>query len=154
MVELRELERIHASLQLSGSLLQTGNCQVISHAQILFVMAVVHPPMSHPGAFWTLVTRFSVGSKAATLAHKTEGRKGRQPVKPLRRIGQEREFSLLRADDHIGVMSPIFDQWMHTSACAQLRWVETSPWTCRAILLASTCCLSNRAIASKWEVVK
>src|SRR5438874_11275368 len=55
-------------------------------------------------------------AKAPLLAHKTKRRERRQPRKPLRRIGNDRDFSLLWADEDVSASGSIFNQWDETAS--------------------------------------
>src|SRR6266852_7741694 len=106
---LSSLARVHVGLQGGCRLLQTIDRQVLRHAQMWLVVALMDDAMGLPGAGRTLVID-TAGGEATPFAHKPEGRHGSQPGKPLRGIGHQREFAFLRTDHHVLAVSAIFDQ--------------------------------------------
>ena len=56
------------------------------------------------------ITKLACGGKAALLVLKGESRQRAEPVKPLRRIGSEKEFADLGTDGHILAVGIIFNQ--------------------------------------------
>ena len=121
-----ELARFDVGWQDGSRLLQTIDRQVLRHAQMRFVVALMDDAMGLEGLGRPFVVD-AAGGEAATLAHKPEGRHRSQPGKPLRGIGHQREFAFLRTDHHILAVSSIFDQ-RKQRPCSLLRRVGTSLW--------------------------
>jgi len=129
MEKLSSLERVHASLKFRRHLLQTGDGQVVGGAQVVLVAATMEVAMGLPAASPLPSLGVAVGGKAPVWPNEAEGGERGQPVKPLRRLWSEREGSLMRTDEHIEALCPIFDQGDHAGARSQFRRQEVPPWT-------------------------
>jgi hypothetical protein len=74
---------------MAAHLLQTGDRQLIRDDQGVLVVVLVDPAMGSPGACWAPVLGVAVGGETHLLPHEAERGEGREPLKPLRRIGHE-----------------------------------------------------------------
>src|SRR5450631_1972700 len=89
-----------------------------------------------PGLDALTLAEFARGGEATVLALKREGNQGREPCKPLGRIGHEGKNALSWCNEHVVPISPIFNKRKCTRtssgavasslgwscSCSGLRW--------------------------------
>jgi hypothetical protein len=126
---LSELEHGDVRGKFSRHLLQTSERQMISHAQVVFVVTTVNAAMGGPTPGPLTSFRITISGKTALWPHETERGERGQPIKPLSRVRGELERTLLWADGYIETLCPIFDEGSDPGACSQFHWQEASPWT-------------------------
>ena len=119
------LARVQVRLEFGSRLHQTVDRQALGHAQMRFVEVLMDDAMSLEGSGRPFVVD-ATGREASALAHKTEGRYGSQPGKPLGRIWEQVQFALLRADHEIVATSSIFDERKQGTPSA-FRWMGQGP---------------------------
>jgi len=83
--------------------------------------------MGCPATLWSPMIGFSIGGKATSLlSNEAERGEGSRPVKPLRRIRQQVQLTVLRTDDDIVALSTVFNQRRHARPRTMLGGIEES----------------------------
>src|SRR5258708_32846904 len=88
---------------------------MFAHSNVFTVILLMNAPLGIPTAIGTLIVA-STRAKATCLANKTKRRERCQPRKPLRRIGNDGDFSLLWADEHVSASGSIFSHGDETAS--------------------------------------
>src|SRR4051794_8698971 len=92
-----------------GRLLQGGDGQGLSRAQVQIVGVTTQRAMSAPGGPGQALD-LAMGRETTEFTHKTKRRKGRELGKPGRRIGLKGEQTARGADHDVGPLTAIFDE--------------------------------------------
>src|SRR6516165_9137384 len=97
---------------------------MVSQTHIVLVRVMMEVAAGGPTARLAPCAVFAVGRKAPRFPDKAERSQRGEPIEPLRRIGDQLQFSLLRTQQQVAPLTAVFHQCCDARACTLIGWME------------------------------